>query len=119
MLDISHIVKLYRNGLDLYVKKFHNLGFKGEFDPSQLAIFIYSFNLESDYDRDITILHEFIHARNDILYDRWDRDDNVEKEAICAYNKSQSILTFIKELYNLKDYFNRQTFHATDCQNPC
>lgn len=105
MLDVFHIVELYKNGLDLHVKKFHRLGFKGEFDPSRLAIFIYSFNLESDYDRDITILHEFIHAKDDIIYSRLRVDNKVEREAIKVYNKSPLILTFIKELYNLDHWF--------------
>lgn len=112
MLNIPQIIELYKEGLDLHIKRSHPLNLKGEFDPSQMEIFIYSYNLESDYDRNITILHEFIHARDDIIYGKLRIEDNVEKEAIDTYNRFPLLLELIGEIWAIP-----QTSHPKDFQN--
>lgn len=63
---------------------------KGEIDPAAFEIIIYLDNAESERDKDISLLHEFIHAVDEVS----EVDDSnasncreAEKEAIGIYNE--------------------------------
>lgn len=104
MLTSKDIINLYEIvEIKFYCKKQKDLR-KGDYDPSLSQINIYLSNVNSEYERDITILHEFIHARNDEndFYDESDPEcKNIDKEAIETYNKRPYIIKLIKFLYKI------------------
>ena len=102
MLSIDHVIQLCEEGVDVNVKrKPHPLGFKGEWDVSTLSIYIFKPNCNSLADRDITLIHEFIHARDDLIFDNENPDMDTENEALKTYIQAQTV-EFIKELYSIK-----------------
>ena len=103
MLTINQIVRLYEEGVDIKFKKYSDCNNKGEFDPCTLEIYIYDNNLDSECDKDITILHEFVHAKYDVPFIRKDKtpEELIELEAVKTYNKKPYILEFIKWLYKI------------------
>ncbi len=104
MLTLKQIIELYQDGVEIrFKKKPHHNGIKGEFDPASLEVIIYLAHINSKFDRDITILHEFVHAKNHHFGVTLEDEVLVEDEAIRTYAKKDYILEFIKRLYNLKD----------------
>ena len=104
MLTQKDVIQLYNEGLILrWRRKKHPQHLKGEYDPVGFEINVYTPHLASDHDRDLTLLHEFIHARDD----RRGRANNrtcspwVEKEAEATYTKQPRVLALIKELYRI------------------
>ncbi|MBI2671849.1 hypothetical protein HYX16_02855 [Candidatus Woesearchaeota archaeon] len=104
MLTIRQIIKLCEDGVDITFKKTRQKSLKGEYSDQALEIIIYMDNIGSEYDLDITILHEFIHARDYTKPERYhDRSEkHIDEEALRTYNKRPYVLKFIKELYELK-----------------
>ena len=107
MLTIHQLVKLYEEGVNIHFKeKPSPKGFKGEYDPSSLEILIYTPAIESKSDEDLTILHEFVHARDDIysskiayIQDTIQYEQETEQEALKTYKKRPYLLDFIMQLY--------------------
>ncbi len=107
MLTINQLVKVYEEGVNMHFKKQPSPnGFKGEYDPNSLEVFIYTPAIESKSDEDITILHEFVHARDDVYYsktqyikDITQYEQETEQEALKTYKKKPYILDFIMQLY--------------------
>jgi len=123
MLSYSEILKLYlyqvsikfrRKPKDLKLEKFgvDDFEMKAEFNPEDLEIIIYTPFNQTEYERDMSLLHEFTHARDAILRGYGNlkghnyvenRDcSEVELEALETYQKRPYILKFIKDLYQLK-----------------
>lgn len=109
MLTLKQIRELYQANLKIKFKKKHPQRLKGEYDPGTLEAIVYIPNAESKEDRDITILHELIHARDDIKglrtqYEKYKKkiEDQVEKEAVETYKNRPYVLQFIKQLYDIK-----------------
>lgn len=102
MLTIDQINRIYREGFDILLKGNSHRGLKGEIDPAALEILIYLANAESEYDRDITLLHELIHAREEIdpTYTPLECH-RIDEEAIRTYEQKPHILQYVKELYEL------------------
>jgi hypothetical protein len=114
MLTIKEIIQLYRHGLEVRLRrKKHPKSLKGYYDPSHFEINIFLPDLVSEFDFGVTLLHEFVHARDDRKSGQDDSDESgerVEAEARETHDKRSYILELIKELYNigsLKDYANR------------
>ncbi len=100
MLTIENIISLYTQGLETHLRQIpHPERLKGEcLDTSPLVINIYLPAIESEEDYYITILHEFIHARDISL-----KEDAVETEALLTFQHTPYIVDFIFQLYpNLK-----------------
>lgn len=107
MLTLNQVIKLYEEGLEIkFENRWKKDGRKGDYNHSELEVLIYKLNIESIIDRDITILHELIHARNETKGKRYRNktqdEKQVEKEAIETYRKNPNIIKFIKQLYNVK-----------------
>lgn len=109
MLTISKIKKIYRHGIDVRFRRSpHPLGWKGEYLGSTLDVIVYLPALESKRDLDLTLLHEFVHADDDISSSRLpnlsddEDDERAESEAIEAYERRPKVLEFIKQLYNIE-----------------
>ena len=109
MLTIADIKQVYKKGVTLKFKRKpippDSNRFKGEFDPSTLEIKIYLSYQESKKDKELTILHEFVHARDDIKghrYYRERRHSSVERETINTYHHRYYVLQFIKQLYRIR-----------------
>jgi hypothetical protein len=114
MLTRKDVTQLYRHGLEVRLRrKKHLKKLKGDYDPSQFEISIFLPELVSEFEFSVTMLHEFIHARNDWKNGEDESDElceKVEAEARETHDKRPYILELIKELYNigsLKDYTNR------------
>lgn len=105
MLTLKQIIKLYQEGVEIkFIKKPHPDCLKGEFDPSNLEILVYLSHADSKTDKDLTILHELVHARNNQKNNfAIDSETYVEQEAVMTYYKRGYILDFIKVLYAIKD----------------
>lgn len=67
MLTVNYIVNIYLAHVDVIFLKRCARGIKSEWDPAIFTIFMYKNNLESKEDRDINLLYEFIHARDEII----------------------------------------------------
>ncbi|MBU4456454.1 MAG: hypothetical protein KKA65_03045, partial [Nanoarchaeota archaeon] len=109
MLTIEEVVELYeKEGLVIIFKQINK-----KFGPKTLAgeyntennlnnstkppeIIIYQKMIENQKDLEITLLHEFIHARNDLILELdKENDTEVEKEAVETYKKSPEVIEFI------------------------
>mgnify|MGYP001577747382 CR=1 FL=1 len=107
MLTKKDISRIYNKGVSLrFRRKFTSE--RGDYDPSNLEINIYLYSHNSSQgDMDITILHEFIHARDDVLVKSFreknlsekELEERVEDEAIQTYEKNPGIIKFIREVY--------------------
>ncbi len=104
MLTINQVNKLYEHGVKITMKKSSLEVKRGEYDPSEKEILIYRKNITSRSEMDMTILHEFIHARNDILRGKDVSDKMVEKEAAETYSKRPKVLECIVQLYDIKKH---------------
>ena len=107
MLTLNQVIKLYEDGLEIkFENRWKKDGRKGDYNPPELEVLIYKLNIESIIDRDITILHELIHARDEIKGKRYRNktqdEKQVEKEARETYRKNPYIIKFIKDLYKIK-----------------
>jgi hypothetical protein len=111
MLTKKEVTQLYRDGLEVRLRrKRHPEKLKGDYDPSRFEISIFPTDLVSEFEFGITLLHEFIHARDDRNGVLDKNDEKVETEARETNDKRPHILEFIKDLYridDLKDYKNR------------
>lgn len=104
MLTKTNVIQLYNDGLVIrWRRKKHPQQLKGEFDPVAFEVNIYTQHLLSEHDRDITLLHEFIHARDDHKGRPNSRtcSPQVEREAEATYQRRPEVLALIKELYGL------------------
>lgn len=108
MLTKKEVTELYQDGLEVRLRrKRHPEKLKGDYDPSHFEISIFLADLASEFEFGITLLHEFIHARDERKGVLDINDETVEAEARKTNDKRPHILEFIKDLYhidNLKDY---------------
>lgn len=109
MLTENRVLKFYQDGIRLrFSRKRVKSFFKGEYDPSEFMITIYTSNTNSRFDRDITILHEYIHARDDVrslqYRDSQKEESSVEREALETYHKKPNVLELIKTLHRIRKY---------------
>ena len=111
MLTRKEVTQLYRDGLEVRLRrKRHPEKLKGDYDPSHFEISIFLTDLASEFEFGITLLHEFIHARDERKGVLDINDDTVEEEARKTNDNRPHILDFIKDLYHiddLKDYRKR------------
>ena len=106
MLSVEQVIKLCEEDVRIrFRRKPRSDKLKGEYDPEDNEISVYLKNIDSKEERDITILHEFIHAR-DIWIKNLDTtgscSERVEREATETYKKRPEVLAFIKEMYKIK-----------------
>lgn len=116
MLNEGHVLRCYEEGIGLYVSKKHigeicvpsDCFQKGYFDGSEAVVILP--HIESFDDLAVTVIHELIHARDDVLryysqrraglqHDFLERI--VEEEASKTYSANPSILGFIGEIYQM------------------
>ena len=104
MLTKNNVIQLYNDGLVIRRRrKEHPRQLKGEYDPVGFEVNIYTKHLLSEHDRDMTLLHELIHARDDRkgLPNNRTCSPHVEREAEATYQKRPGVLALIKELYGI------------------
>ena len=100
MLTINQVRAIYEEGVDItLVRGPHPQRCKGTYDGE---IRIYTKSMRSKRGRHIIILHEVIHARNDLLNFRRDGDRLAQREAIETYNKRPAVLGYIEFLWRIK-----------------
>ena len=105
MLTLRQVEKICETGVDItFSRKRVTRDLMGEYDPGTLEAVIYLANNPSEFERDITLLHEMIHARDDMKAARLlnGRCDDVEQEAKETYQKRPYVLQYIKEFYGIK-----------------
>ncbi len=118
MLTIYQVRLLSQYGVEVVFRKKAPASdpyLKGEYNPETLEAIIYLQNVHSSRDLGITLLHEFIHATDDLRWGSYMRqserlfeaavsryEEAVEQEAVAIYTQKPHILTFIKSLYSLK-----------------
>ena len=105
MLTIGQVTTCYKSNVVLRCsRKPKRDKRKGDYDPSTLEAIIYLQNIESEKDRDITILHELIHARDHIKSARsLDKcEDAIENEALATYSYRPYVLRYIRQLYKIE-----------------
>jgi hypothetical protein len=111
MLTRKEVTQLYRDGLEVRLRrKRHPEKLKGDYDPSHFEISVFLADIATEFEFGITLLHEFIHARDERNGVPDKNDEMVEAEARKTNDKRPHILGFIKELYHiddLKDYRKR------------
>jgi len=105
MLTINQVVDIYRKGIEIILnnqpQKHTDMG---RFDTD---IMIYEKNINSPEQKDITLLHELIHARDGYLPKELTEaqmeeiDRKIDQEAVETYKKNPEILEFIKWLYEI------------------
>lgn len=105
MLTIDQVIEVYQNGVEIkYRRKKHHYNLKGEYDPGLREVNVYLPSIDSSKDKDITLLHELIHARNDLKSAKQPdiEDSVVEEEALKTYQKKYYVLQFIKLIYAIE-----------------
>ncbi|MBS3149832.1 hypothetical protein J4455_04040 [Candidatus Woesearchaeota archaeon] len=111
MLTISRIREFAEeDGRIVFRAHPQNKGLKALWCPDNLEIRVYTCNIESTRDLDITIVHEFIHVAEDFsetiaraAYESEVKHDKIyDLRARRILRERPYILKFIKELYNLK-----------------
>ena len=107
MLTIPQVVELYREGLQIRIlRRPHRDGLKGQYDPDGLEAKIFLPAIESPRDLDLTLLHEVLHARDQIRAARSPEtnqiEDEVEREAQIIYQRTPYVLIFLKWLYHIR-----------------
>jgi hypothetical protein len=103
MLTIEQVIRCVEEGISIEFKKSGPKGIKGEYDPSTQRISIYVNNLGSPMDMGLTILHEFIHARDDIGSARGEcAESKVEREAMLTYRNAPHVIRFIRQIYQIE-----------------
>ncbi len=60
-----------------------------------MEIVVYTAHLSSPKDRDLTLVHEYLHASNDIILDIEDSNESVENEAEITLECWPGIAQFI------------------------
>ena len=111
MLSVDEIVILFYEDVNIEFLRRRTNKITGEWDYPRILIYID--NIASEYERDITLLHEFIHARDEIIkgiekklgeMDEYGctNYNEVEREAVETYHKFPEVLKFLKELYYIK-----------------
>ena len=113
MLTINQIIKIAEEGVSVrQTRKIPEEKLKGEYDPAAKEAIIYLSAIRSGRDRDITLLHELIHARDDVQGKRRFRNSNqeylVEKEAIATYYQRKEVLDFAKDFYRVRNFEKRK-----------
>tara|TARA_Y100000310_G_scaffold144893_3_gene144251 strand:- start:60942 stop:61259 length:318 start_codon:yes stop_codon:yes gene_type:complete len=103
MLTTHQLTKLYEEGVSIIYRRNGLRGCSGLFDPGTLEATIY-LPAPSPKERQITLLHELIHARDGqkgarIFNTRL--DDDVEKEAQQTFKKNPELIQFIVALWKL------------------
>jgi len=79
MLTIKDIIELYQEGVNLEFKNGrHPDGLKGVWCLPEQEIRVYLPSMDSETDKYITIIHEFLHARDHIILDI----NSIEEKAI-------------------------------------
>jgi len=103
MLTINNILKLYQEGIDIIVtNKLSDIA--GEWDISNLCIWLYKRNIKSEKERDLTLIHELIHAKEDLIDYKGLDEAQVEEEAVQTYLKKPYIIEFLKEMEKNLDF---------------
>ncbi|MEK6883138.1 MAG: hypothetical protein AABY22_26165 [Nanoarchaeota archaeon] len=113
MLTLEQIAKLHEQGLQLtFRKRAEKYKIKGayweRFNRLKPRIAIYAESVRNKKERDIVLLHEFIHARDDLIprfrrmykgEKRREEERRVDNEAYQTYIRRYYIINFIKRLY--------------------
>ncbi|MBU1201175.1 MAG: mitochondrial inner membrane protease ATP23 [Nanoarchaeota archaeon] len=104
MLKIMDVIWMYEEGMTAKViSRLKNPDQKGEYRPDKDEIVIAADNIKSEDDFNITLVHELIHARNDLLYSKKELENEVEKEALKTYNLNPGVALFARQIYKI-DY---------------
>jgi len=99
MLTINNILELYNKGVDIIITNKPSDD-AGEWDLSSLCVFLYKKNIKSKEEVYLTLIHELMHARDDLIFNRPIDETRAEKEAIKTYFKRPYITELLKDLYN-------------------
>jgi hypothetical protein len=101
MLTVDDFIKVYQHAVDLHLKeKPHKSSRRGVWREDYWKVLVYipaHDNLDDLYK---TIIHEFIHARNDLVTPEMsDLEEDVEAECIETFIKNPEVIDYIKECY--------------------
>ena len=81
MLGIENIISMYDEEIDVKLIKTKPLkpdpNRKGLWDPGEYTINIYLPNIESKKDFHLTLIHEFLHAKREILYGNGGKEEDI------------------------------------------
>ena len=103
MLTIKQIARLYENGVNLVFRRKQPEPLQnGDWDPETLDAIVFLAVMKDKRERDVTILHEFIHARRDVLGFRGLNEAETERQAEMTYELKHYVLQFLKQLYGIK-----------------
>ena len=105
MLTIEEIRKIRKRGVTLRYSRSKKEKIKGEYIHDNLEVIIYKSNIISSYDNEMTILHEFVHARDYISgyrYGQSRKHYSVEREARRTYSNRSDVLQYIKKIYKIR-----------------
>jgi len=96
MLTINNILKLYDEGVDIVItNKLSNIA--GEWDISNLCVWLYKRNIKSKRERDITLVHELGHAKEDLICYKGLDEVQIEEEAVQTYLKKPYVIEFLMD----------------------
>jgi len=107
ILTIDEVIEMYSLGLEVKISnKNIESSLQGMYFPDKLKSIIYKNNIPNEHIYDITILHETIHAKEELLDNKpnFISEWHTELSAQINYIENNGILEFIKELYNIKKF---------------
>lgn len=104
MLEKKDVLRLFDEGLEIkFRRKPHPDGLRGEYDPAAFQVNIYSPAIPSRQEQDLTLLHEFIHARDDRngVVNHHACRSGVEQEACETRERHPEVIRLIRELFRV------------------
>ena len=109
MLTIHQIIGLAENiDIEIINKRSPHFVF-GVYEPDNFLVKIFLPDIKDRENFNLTLVHELIHARDDVLANRSliegenDYEKSVEDEAKKTYAKHPEYIKFIRELFHIKD----------------
>ena len=113
ILKIEEILELAKNGYEIKIKKRQNKNISnynkycyGMYFPDKKLTEIYKKNISDELNYNLTIIHETIHAKEDLIFDfnRFITEWHTELATHLTYIQNREVLNFIKELYKIEKF---------------
>lgn len=102
MLTLCQVVRVCEAGVEVKLVSGCGVSLCGEYDPGLKEVIIYRKNIFSEDDFRVTLLHEFIHARDDVYGWCDPSEDVVEAEAERTLRERRYVCEVLLELYGLR-----------------
>jgi len=96
IFGLEEIVTLYEDGWE--IKHSTDPEYRGLCDPGEYIIYLYTNNIETEHEYNVTLIHEFLHAHDCTMSEAL-----VERKAYEIVDHFPEVIDFIKDLYRIEN----------------